>query len=262
MDELWSEEHGRKIFAETMPLSRFKKIRSNLRFDNTETRQARLARDKLAAIRLLLDVFIDNSQTAFVLSESVTVDEQLYPYQGRCPFTQCMPSKPSKYGIKFWVLCDSESFYCFNIHLYRGKTDRLNNVSLGEHVVMNMAQFLFGKGRNVTTDNFFTSLALARKLKEKQLTLVGTIRKTRKEVPKEFLNHRARELYSSNFVFTALDSIQLVFYKTKASKMVILLSSEHKDAQIINGEKKKPCVIHYYNSTKGGVDAMNERVGT
>ena len=31
------------------------------RFDNPQTKESRLARDKLAAVRLLLDGFIDNS---------------------------------------------------------------------------------------------------------------------------------------------------------------------------------------------------------
>ena len=120
-----------------MSLNRFKLIRTVLRFVNVSTRQARLARDKLAAVRLLIDGFTTNSQKAMVPGESVTIDEQLYPYSGRCRYRQFMPSKPAKYGLKFWLLCDSSSFYCYNAIFYCGKDEeRPTNVSLGQHVVV------------------------------------------------------------------------------------------------------------------------------
>ena len=59
LEELWREENGRAIFRQTMPLYRFRQLQRNLRFDNKETRCACLARDKLAANRLLLDGLVD-----------------------------------------------------------------------------------------------------------------------------------------------------------------------------------------------------------
>ena len=76
-DELWSALHGRVIFSKTMSLSRFKLILSILRFDNVETRQGRLTRDKLPAVRLLIDGFVQHSQDSYVPGPSITVDEQL-----------------------------------------------------------------------------------------------------------------------------------------------------------------------------------------
>ena len=69
-----------------MSLNRFKRISTLLRFDNPRTGQSRLARDKLAAVRLLLDGFVHNSQSACVPNEYVTVGEQLYPFRDRCPY--------------------------------------------------------------------------------------------------------------------------------------------------------------------------------
>lgn len=98
-EELWSREHGRPIFQKTMTHARFKELRNMLRFDNPETRAARQLRDKLAAIRLLLDGFTSNCQRSYVPGAFLTVDEELYPFRGRCAFKQYMPSKPSRYGL-------------------------------------------------------------------------------------------------------------------------------------------------------------------
>jgi hypothetical protein len=47
------------------------------------------------------------------------------------------------------------------------------------------------KGRKVTTDNIFTSTSLARKLKAKDTSNVGTISHTRREIPAVLAMKRA-----------------------------------------------------------------------
>ena len=39
-------------------------------------------------------------------SSYLTIDEQLVTFKGRCPFKMFIPSKPGKYRMKVWVLCD------------------------------------------------------------------------------------------------------------------------------------------------------------
>ena len=41
-------------------------------------------------------------------------------------------------------------------------------------------------GRTVVTDNFFTSLELLCELRKRNLGLIGTVRKNRRELPREF----------------------------------------------------------------------------
>ncbi len=90
----------------------------------------------------------------------MSVDEELYPFRGRCKYIQYMPSKPAKYGLKFWLHCDSETFFIHGIDMYCGKEEC--EVGLGQHIVMKLASPILNTGRNITTDNLFTSLALAR----------------------------------------------------------------------------------------------------
>ena len=248
------------IFSQTMSVNRFEEIRRALRFDNPRTRQGGQIRNKLAAVRLLIDGFIENSQSSYVHTECVTVDEQLYPFRGRCRYVQYMPSKPAKYGLKFWILGDANSFYVSNIDMYTGK-DEGRTENLGMHVVLKLSQHLHMSGRNITCDNFFTSLKLARELKTKNISIVGTIRNNRREVPKEFREIKNKKLFDSDFAYNQ-GGIQLTSYKAERNKTALVLSSQHNDNIISNGEKKKPEVILYYNDTKGGVDCVDERVAT
>jgi hypothetical protein len=79
-----------------------------------------------------------------------------------------MVNKSNKFGIKFWMLVDNDTKYLCNTFPYLGK-DALRSVneSLTEGVVMWLMSPYLNKGRNVTTDNFFTSASLAWTLKAK-----------------------------------------------------------------------------------------------
>jgi hypothetical protein len=85
-------------------------------------------------------------------------------------------------------------------------------------------------GRNVTTDNFFTPVDLANQLKNKKLTLVGTMKQNKREIPQEVKPARQRDEKPSIFGFTK--DLTLVSYVPKKNKSVVLLSSLHHDSAI------------------------------
>ena len=51
---------------------------------------------------------------------------------------------------------------------------------------MTLIEQYFGRGYNITMDNFFTSVELAQKLLDRRTSLVGTLRLNRKEIPVSF----------------------------------------------------------------------------
>jgi hypothetical protein len=55
--------------------------------------------------------------------------------------------------------------------------------------------------RTITTDNYFTNAELAEDLLGVQTTLVGTIRRNKREIPKELQPNRWRPEHSSIFCF-------------------------------------------------------------
>ena len=99
--------------------------------------------------------FIGNSQACYKPGVNITDDEQLFPTKGRCIFTQYMPNKPDKFGIKFWLASGVSNKYPVNGFPYFGKyVARDSSTTLGEYVVLKLLEPYTGHGKNVTTYNF------------------------------------------------------------------------------------------------------------
>lgn len=258
--ELWDDHNGRPIFRATMSLQRFQTINQCIRFDDKEIRMTQ-ERDKFGPIRNVFNRWVQRVRAFYVPGNCVTVDEQLLPFRGRCPFIQYIPSKPAKYGIKIWIVCDSKTFYAYKLEVYVGR-DRINpdNINTGEMIVLRLTDGL--NSRNVTCDNYFTSHSLATELKKRQMTIVGTIRKHRKEIPPILIDMKRKPAEYSEFVFDHKLRATMVSYVPKKRRFVTLLSTYHTDKQIDETNKKKPEIIKFYNSTKGAVDTLDEMVGT
>ncbi|XP_060786554.1 piggyBac transposable element-derived protein 3-like [Neoarius graeffei] len=252
---LWDAETGRALFRATMSLETFHIFSRAVRFDNHETRAVRRETDKLAAIRTVWDKWVEQLPLLYNPGPYVTVDERLVAFRGRCPFRQYMPSKPAKYGIKIWAACDARTSYALNMQVYTGKpVGGAPEKNQGARVVPDMAQGL--RGHNITCDNFFTSYALGQELLKRKITMVGTVRKNRTELPPELLVTKDRAPQSSAFAFT--DTTTVVSYCPKKGKNVVLMSTLHRDAEISSGEDRKPTIICDYNATKGGVDNLDK----
>lgn len=158
VDELWKPQHL-PMFRATMARNRFREFLRFIRFDDGTTRDERLKADKSTAIRKLWDMLNHNLKIGFSPFETVTVDEQLFGYRGRTKFTQYMPAKPEKYGIKFFWVCDAKTSYPLKGMIYTGKqTDGQRQTNVGERTVMDLVAPYKNSGRTVTMDNFFTGM--------------------------------------------------------------------------------------------------------
>ncbi|KAM9323738.1 piggyBac transposable element-derived protein 4-like [Gastrophryne carolinensis] len=255
-DSLWDASTGRNIFRATMSLQKFQMISRVLRFDNRDTRTKS---DKLAPIRDVWEKWVQLLPLMFNPGPEVTVDERFLPFRGKCPFRQYMPSKPGKYGIKIWAACDAKTSYAWNLQIYTGKSaSGIPEKNQGKRVVLDMTTGL--QGHNITCDNFFTSYDLGQELLSRKITMVGTVKKNKPELPAELLQMKDRAPLSSKFVFT--DTTTAVSYCPKKRRNVVLMSTLHKDAAVSSGSDKKPRIILDYNKNKGGVDNLDKLTAT
>lgn len=258
LEEVWdSNGFGIEKCRMVMNLRRFKFLLRCLRFDDYTTRPQRRSLDNLAAVRDIFEMFVENCQQSYSLGQDVTIDEKLEAFRGRCRFRQYIPSKPAKYGVKIFALCDARTFYTSNLEVYCGKQPngpfKKSNSSVD--VVKRLAEPLYGTGRNITADNWFSSVSLADDLRSNNLSYVGTIKKNRKGIPTELKEIKDRAEGSSLFAFGERST--LVSFVPKKNKNVLLISTLHYDDSI-DDETSKPDIVIHYNKTKSGVDCVDK----
>uniref|UniRef100_T1I6T4 DDE_Tnp_1_7 domain-containing protein n=1 Tax=Rhodnius prolixus TaxID=13249 RepID=T1I6T4_RHOPR len=105
----------------------------------------------------LYEIYQENDVVQFikrtvktVLTKSIYLSQgHLFPTKSRCRFTQCIPNKPDKFGIKFWLAFDAIKGFPF-----LGKREsREPIVPLGEFVALKLAEMYTARGRNITVEN-------------------------------------------------------------------------------------------------------------
>ncbi|KRZ72981.1 PiggyBac transposable element-derived protein 4 [Trichinella papuae] len=258
VSDLWSVHCGRPIFRAVMTENRFKSLLRFCRFDDSHSRADRMKSDKLAQFRDIWNMFMDNTKKLYKPSTFLTVGEQLVPTRGRSRFCQYLPKKPVKCGIKIFWCCDAETSYPLASEIYvggqPGETVSTNTADLVKRLVRPWCW----KGRNITMDNTFTSVQLAEDLLAYRTTVVGTLRRNRRDVPSEMTIAKGRQVGSSVFCFD--QELTMVSYIPKRNKCDLLLSTMHHDGATREEKKGKPEIVLCYNETKSGVDKFDRMV--
>ena len=102
---------------------RFELLMSFLHLNDSEKQPARDsdAFDRQYKIRPFLDMIVTSYQSVYTPRQCISIGETLIGYKGRLAWIQYIPKKPTKWGIKAWVLADSSSGYVWNLKLYTSK---------------------------------------------------------------------------------------------------------------------------------------------
>jgi len=117
----WAKDGtGKLLFIAAMSQKLFLFLLYCLRFNDSTTRAQRRADYKLAPIRNIYDKFVAACEANYTPGTGCTVGESLYGFRGMYSFKQFIPNKPSKYGIKVYVLSDSKTFYSVSSKIYTG----------------------------------------------------------------------------------------------------------------------------------------------
>ena len=103
----------------------------------------------------------------------------LHPFRGRCSFVQYIPSKPAKYGVKIFALYDAKTFHTSNLEIYCGKQPDgpFATTNTPIDIVKRLVSPIENSNRNLTIDNWYTSVPLADYLLTKKITVLGTMKK-------------------------------------------------------------------------------------
>ena len=266
--EIFFHESSHEIFAATMSYNRFAFLIHFLELDDKETRRQRWREDKFAAIREFFMKITENNGRCRNPSPYVSVDETLYPYRGRTGMKQYNPSKPGKYGLLYLNLCNAKIRYTYSTVPYAGIPEVIGAndyyiTGCDEHTKWLVNNFqIYGtlQGRNISLDRYFTSVTLAERCLERNITIVGTPKSDRKGIPKEMKGVADREEKSTVFCYSEDEKKMLLSYidkKKKGKKNILALTTMHNQVKLSVDERKKPHALVFYDHTKGGLDVAD-----
>ena len=152
-------------------------------------------------------------------------------FKGRLGFRQYLPSKPTKWGIKLWALCEAITGYLSRFKVYTGKEGGRADYRLSFRVVTDLLAHLTHQNLRVYFDNFYTGKELLLFLLARGIYACGTIRANRRGLPTNLLprnlpNNMRRHDYR------VAQNNDLSFTAWKDTKTVLVLSNFHDPTEL------------------------------
>ena len=236
-----------------MSRNRFEILLRMLHFCNNETADTT---NRLYKIQPIIDDLNTNFKKYYHPTELICIDESMIPFRGRISFRQYMKQKKHKYGIKIFKLSCGLG-YTYNFSVYSGKMfDEVNTTST--NIVMNLCENIFHKGHTLCTDNWYTSVNLAKQLIQKNTHLIGTLRSNRKDNPKEVVFKKLKR--GECVAQESKEGITVLKWREKRD--VLLLSTKHTlEMKTVRTKSKivaKPTIVIDYNEGKKSIDLSDQ----
>uniref|UniRef100_A0A3Q3QJ73 PiggyBac transposable element-derived protein domain-containing protein n=1 Tax=Monopterus albus TaxID=43700 RepID=A0A3Q3QJ73_MONAL len=267
----WSSALRIPAISDKLKRDRFFKLRKHLKvvIDSDISEDMRKA-DKFWKTR----PFIDRILKGCLLQarpECVSIDEQMIPFTGACPFRQYVPLKPNPVGMKNFVLATAGGIV-LDFEVYQGANSLRSQIQdaeelgLGVLVIARLAKTLH-PGTKVYCDRFFTSMKAVDQMLEKQVYLTGTIMKNRVTEPLQKLpsDQDMKEQGRGASASVTRGDGKVCVVKWYDNKAVLMLSTVHaeqpedvcqrwskKDKQYVS--VMRPSIVREYNTKMGGVD--------
>ena len=233
--------------------------------------------DKLRKVESFIDYFKSRCLSLYQPRQNLAIDERMVKSRHRSGIRQYIRDKPTKYGIKLWVLADSSNGYTVDFNVYIGKAvgHEVSENGLGYDVVMRLIQPFLDQGYHLFVDNFYTSVTLFKDLFARGVPATGTIRETRRDFPPGLKNSKewAKGLNRGDIrwerdppclslqwvdnkvvsLLTTIDNANDLVHVTRKTKSAGVWSTK---------EVPQPQAISTYNKYMNGVDRSDQILAT
>jgi hypothetical protein len=271
------------FFGVYMSRDRFTAILSNLHVndDTDNPPYPEAGHDPLAKIRNFIQMMDRNFLHVYKPERDISIDEGSMPWKGRLRFKQYNPSKPARFHVKLYQVCEAKSSYIIGYKIFTGSGSCHRDgpditidpeATTTTKTVLTLLDDcnLFHKGHSVFMDNFYNSVALLEELMEKETLGCGTVRSNRKGMPKTIVKANMKEPGQAFFArkkVDCLDGAGILFLKWVDKRPVHMLSSIHAATKTWTGRNQrnpertpifKPTVIVQYTKLMGGVDLSDQ----
>lgn len=236
------------------------------------------ARPKGFLIQPIMDHINRMNKLFYTTTNHVAVDESTISFKGKVSFRIYNPQKPTKFGMKIFVLSDCANGYIYDMIPYYGKQSIIPNSSLLKttQIVKTMCQSVVMKdsinptsGLHVYTDRYYTSPELADELLKIGCNLTGTVMPTRVGMPKN-LKVQCKKMKKGCILSQRKGDKIVVSWRDK--RVVHMLSTKHKGSKNDvtdvpskwpnNPPTSKPNVVVDYTKHMGAVDRSDNFISS
>ena len=147
-------------------------------------------RSKLRKVESFVNDFKSKCSDFYQPTQNLAIYERMVKSRHRSGIRQYIKDKPTKFGIKLWVLGCSSNGYTIDFNVYIGKAAGrdLSAHGLGYDVVMKLMAPYLNQGYHLYVDNFYTSVHLFKHLFEQGVPATGTISENRRGFPVNLKN--------------------------------------------------------------------------
>ena len=111
---------------------------------------------KLRKVESFINDFKSRCLALYQPRQNLAIDERMVKSRHRSGIRQYIKDKPTRWGIKLWVLADSSNGYTVDFSVYIGKAagQRISEFGLGYNVVMRLMRPFLHQGYHLFADNF------------------------------------------------------------------------------------------------------------
>lgn len=255
------------IFPKLMTLRRYLYIKNNWHFlDKGKSDPHTCSNCKLNKMWPVYEAIKQKFSRLYIPERDVSIYDNLVLCKDRLGWDQSIPMKPSRFGIKIYMLCESNTGYLYSFFMYTGKrtiiSEKYKHMPRTSQIVLALADSLLGMGYCITTGHYYTSPQLADFLISKQTDLLGLLRSNRKDLPLEFSNKKIKKGES-----LAFKKSKVMVMKWQDKREICLLSTVHNPEKVPTTNKdkegniiKKPRLVVDYNNTKRGIDRLDQHL--
>ena len=148
--DYWSSDPylGNEGINKVMKKNRFEEITHFLHFNDSSTEPPRSdeLHDRLYKVRPILNAFNQKMLALYKRKKNISVNEGMIAF--KLSDNIIMPAKPTKYGIKVWLVADASNGFVLNHKVYLGKEKNAAVAppnGLGYNVATNISRPFYGK---------------------------------------------------------------------------------------------------------------------
>ena len=262
----WRNSTAYSSIINSMSMNKFDTIKRYLHFNNNSNEN----NDKLHKIRPIIDSIRKNCNK-IAPEEHQAVDEQIIPTKARSSLKQYLPKKPHKWGYKV-ISRAGQSGIIYDFEIYSGQNSSIvpqHGLGVASSYVMRLSEGIpTGKNYKSFYDNWFSSIPLAKKLSERGILSLATIRANRLKgcIMKEEMSLKKEGRGSYDYRVDITNKIIAIkWYDNKSVHVISTYAGVDPVSTCRRWDAKEKCyividrpfAIEEYNKFMGGVDLSN-----